>query len=580
MTVYNQEISLQTSITPRFDMETRANINHEGDGKGIFTNGDKIAVYITPEGGQPIRRTATLNGTTWTFDDGKINWGDLKASKAVFSAYHPVIDTPVGGKFTLKCETAQNFTNKLENSDKQLHSTITGTAGNPVQLKFHHAMHYLEVYLASNDKNVSSNDLKMAEIHVNAFTEVYLDPATGTFTPKPGTEGQIRMRNNTTEKFRAVICPQPIQEKWRTNGWLTLKIKSQNKNYNAPLASNDGTEFNYLESGKKFQLNLLVGKKNEVIEDLTNKTIWVAGLKNIPSQTTWGYAYANMQSLGLKYEPYYGWYDIKKLDATGPQFDDHRLCWAATTSNILHWWYDRNKENIECYFKYKQATDPNYIAPKYNYNNKTHKESGIFDFFKRTCLDRGGYVNQGIKWYLRGDWISNQGDATSTENNKESLAHQAQKGFFGEVYTEVPTTDIIKSNGSSYEMGKFIKEALQRGDALGIDHQSFDGGHAITIWGAAFDDQGEITTLYVCDNNHSDAELNQGGGVMVPGKEGPYGIFQMRVKRDAPNASTFSLQSSSDGKYSIYIYNVHAVSQGKKTWDAFWAKHPEYAPKK
>ena len=140
-------------------------------------------------------------------------------------------------------------------------------------------MHYLEVNLASNDKNVSSNDLKKAEIHVNAFTEVYLDPATGTFTPIPGTEGQIRMRNNTTEKFRAVICPQPIQEKWRTNGWLTLKIKSQNKNYNAPLASNDGTEFNYQESGKRFQLNLLVGKKNEVIEDLTYKTIWVAGLK-------------------------------------------------------------------------------------------------------------------------------------------------------------------------------------------------------------------------------------------------------------------------------------------------------------
>ena len=287
-----------------------------------------------------------------------------------------------------------------------------------------------------------------------------------------------------------------------------------------------------------------------------------------------------MQSLGLKYEPYYGWYDIKKLDATGPQFDDHRLCWAATSNNILHWWYDRNKENIECYFKYKKATDPDYVFPKYNYNSQTHKESGIFDFFKRTRLDRGGYVQLGITWYLRGDWISNEGDATGTEENAESRKHQAQGGFFGEVFKDATPEEMFKNSGSSYEMGKFIKEALQRGDALGIDHQSMQGAHAITLWRAAFDDQGEITTPYVCDNNHSDAELNQDGGVMVPGKEGPYDIFQMRVKRDAPDASTFSLQSSSDGKYSIYIYGLQAVSQGQTAWDRFWAKHPEYAPKK
>ena len=582
---YNQEITIQASITPMSDVETRASFDHTGDGKGTFNNGDQIAVYITPENGKTIRRTATLKDQIWTFDGEKLNWGDLKASKAVFSAYYPAISTPVGEKHILKCEVNQTFNGNgfLEKSDQTLLSSNTVNAGEPVTLKFHHAMHFLEVNLSSMDEKITSKDLQNATVYVKAYTEMGLDPATGKISALPGKKiNKVKMNNfNTGSNFRAVICPQPILEQWRKEGWLEITVKSNPYKYNAPSTDNHNVPFESLESGKRFKVNLLVADKDDIIEDLTDQTVWVTGLKNIPRQTTWGFAYKNMRTLGLKYEQEYGWYDVKKRDAINPTFDDHRLCWAAATSNMLHWWYDRNKENVECYIKYKKATDPNYIAPNFNYDGNTHKDSDIFNFFKRTCVDKGGYVSQGVKWYLRGDWIyATQNDASSTENNEESRKHQSQGGFFGEVYQDAEINEMWQGQSGSYEASKFIKAALERGDALGIDHQSMDGSHAITLWGAAFDKNGEVTTLYVCDNNHTESELQQGGSEMIPGRPGPFGIFQMRIKRDAPNSPYYHLESSTMGTFGVDITGLESISQGKAAWDRFWAKHPEYAPKK
>ncbi len=43
-----------------------------------------------------------------------------------------------------------------------------------------------------------------------------------------------------------------------------------------------------------------------------------------------------------------GWYDVNKTywkdDA-----EDGYMCWAGASSNILHWWIDRNKEYVAAY---------------------------------------------------------------------------------------------------------------------------------------------------------------------------------------------------------------------------------------
>lgn len=45
------------------------------------------------------------------------------------------------------------------------------------------------------------------------------------------------------------------------------------------------------------------------------------------------------------------WKENKGYYDTSQGYDS--LCWAATATNILHWWMDRNKENIKRYGKFK-----------------------------------------------------------------------------------------------------------------------------------------------------------------------------------------------------------------------------------
>ena len=572
------EITLQATIAPRTDVQTRASFDHEDHGKGNFDEGDQISVYITPQGGQTIKRTATLQGATWTFDGGKLTWAELQASKAVFSAYYPATDAPAGGTYSLKCETNQEFGGMLERSDKVLLCSSQFSAGQPVNLQFHHAMHFLEVNLSGSD-NVSQNAINAGQVYVNAYPEVQIDLATGQFKQGLGAIKQIRMRNKFKGKFVAVLCPQPIQDEWRNEGWLKLNVKGMHT-YKAPLAYDNGALFTQLESGKRFTLNLRLGADHEVVEDLTDKTKWVAGLHDLPRLTQWGIAYGNMGTIGLKYEPHYGWYDIKKLDPISPESGDHRLCWAATCSNMLHWWYDRNRENIACYLQYKQHVQPDYVVPTTQYDPMTHKHSDIFDFYKRTCTNVGGWVSQGLRWYLRGDWIVNDpAYGSTTKDVLESRTHRDQGGFFGDVYEEAAIEDIWQGQTYGANAGTFILNALNRGDVIGIDHQSMNGSHAITVWGATFDEKGEITHIYVCDNNHSEVEMHQGGDVMIPGKLGPFGMFQMRIKRDAPDSQNYHLQSSATGQFTVQITGLESLSQGKAAWDRFWKKHPDYAPR-
>ena len=71
----------------------------------------------------------------------------------------------------------------------------------------------------------------------------------------------------------------------------------------------------------------------------------------------------------------------------------------------------------------------------------------------------------------------------------------------------------------------------------------------------------------------------QGGSEMRPGKISPFGMFQMRIKRDSPSSANYHLESSTVGTYGVNITGLESLSQGKAAWDRFWDKHPEYAPK-
>lgn len=51
------------------------------------------------------------------------------------------------------------------------------------------------------------------------------------------------------------------------------------------------------------------------------------------------------------------------------------------------------------------------------------------------------------------------------------------------------------------EFNNAIKLARKQGMAVGLDIFIQGGGHAINLWGAEFDEKGEVSTIYLVDNN-------------------------------------------------------------------------------
>ena len=583
----SDEIELSATITPFMGADgTRASIVHEGTGKIDFVKGDQIAVYITPSTGETIRRTATWDvfADAWQFDE-VLTWKTLNCESATFAAYYPADEASL----TLTAETGQEFGGKLENSDKLLMAKATVSRGNQVNLKFRHAMHFVQMNLKPQmgEENGYTTELRNATMYIHVYNKVTIDPATGNVSAPQGQPVKIRMRTQGTSEYRAVVCPQPVQNDWKTSVWIeSANLAGKPFSFKAP-ATIQGHPFTELEPGYKTTINLSVGKKPIVIEDLTDKTLWVAGIKNIPSQTQWGWAYTETRSLGLKWQPEYGWYDVKKIDSVHPKFGDHRMCWAASASNMLHWWFDRNAENIRCYNEYKKATMPGFKLATNGYNSTTHKQSDIFDFFKRTCTDKGYLTSGGIKWFLQGIRFNNGSQGSSVKGTEESNAHEKQGGFFGDVMA-YELSDYTESVPSSYDAGPFFKRHLDQGHAIGVDHQVLSGSHAIVLWGAAFDnlnDPETLSVLYACDNNQSDAELNHGNGVsLVPGAATDFGIFQYRIRKDAGAAKTYHLENGTKpGDYSVMINGLESLSPCTEAWQKFWQdskfpKRQKYAP--
>ena len=86
-------------------------------------------------------------------------------------------------------------------------------------------------------------------------------------------------------------------------------------------------------------------------------------------------------------------------------------------------------------------------------------------------------------------------------------------GFFSEVFKQ---SDVIAEDSRRYPTGEafnsFVTEALQNKKALSISPTGYGGdvvgNHAMTLWGAEYDENGIISHVYFCDNNLGDQDAN------------------------------------------------------------------------
>ena len=163
-----------------------------------------------------------------------------------------------------------------------------------------------------------------------------------------------------------------------------------------------------------------------------------------------------------------GWYDANKTHDDDGEItaSDDNMCYAAATSNLLAWWQDRH------------------VVP----DGTPQGLDNIWNTFVKNATSRSGSnVPYALTWWLTGQ------DPNSVLN--------PHAGYY---------TNFIPE-GSDYESLRdslfFIKYIKPTSDDIytllsgGTPAALVTSAHTLTLWGAEFDSNGNVTKLFITDSD-------------------------------------------------------------------------------
>lgn len=409
-----------------------------------------------------------------------------------------------------------------------------GQRYSPVNLDFRHAMSRVTVNVRNMEETLSDEERKQMQVYVHGYLSGRF-ALSGNAVQAADETGWIQAFPMEEEgSFAALVVPGEL-ERFRTEGWIKIVAENRELVYNAPESIGNG-----LESGKQVTVNLQLKSEKVVPEE---PVWWVEGIQ--PSEQ-WEY---EAPAYRMPWRQNCGWFDCNKLDArdTSPT-GDGRTCWEASSSNLMHWWLNANRSYVERYLEYKRRLNPEFSIPS-AYPDSKHSE--IYQGFKNRFGNNSGYIVSGVNWFLSG--ICNR------VMYPQDVPEQENAGFFFEVFGR---NSLVKQYGNGYmtkeEFNNAIKLARKQGMGVGLDIFIQGGGHAINLWGAEFDEKGEVSTIYLVDNN-----------------DGNLGDWMYKAKivyeQDASSGSLFTYMKwvyNEDLK--IKIMDLVLLDKGTSYWESFF----------
>ena len=521
------------------------------DGKGRFVDGDRITLYVNG-----VQRELTMEGGKWM---PELKWDGIYGETAVFKAFYRNVNND-NRTFKHTVLPRQDAGDNFEQSDLLYAGEVTVAKGSPVDLNFRHLMGCLTVVLKSN--KFTEQQLCSATVKVQGYNAIDVNPD-GTlgklYDWRQKTEiAEIVLKHRGNGIYQAVMCPQTVHELDYGSGWLYIKVGDREVYIKeAPSELAGGMTFDGFESGMNITLNYTF---NERRPDPVwgNKTFWVDGLKDMPEPDTEAWkVYHQDRFCKLKHLPWdikYGWYDLNKLDrSSGSTTNDRNLCWAATASNMIHWWLDRNRENVDRYCT-ENGVAPSSIPQVFTDRHK----SEVFDVFKKSFEDNGSYIKEGLRWYFYGQYDS--------MGNGAALRPVGTGGYFKDVFNDHSGMTEYKAIGTMEHLTAALKSAFEKKQAIGLEitFQTLPTGHAMTIWGARFDEYGEATHIYYVDNDDGEE------GTPTPHN----GLIETRVGSYEGNGaySGRACMGNSQGKTTIPVNGLVMLNQKHEVWDSYFAR--------
>ncbi|HEP1478189.1 IdeS/Mac family cysteine endopeptidase [Streptococcus pyogenes] len=277
----------------------------------------------------------------------------------------------------------------------------------------------------------------------------------------------------------------------------------------------------------------------------------------------------NEDVLHAPYIPHKGWYDITKTF----NGKDDLLCGAATAGNMIHWWIDQNKPQIENYlkkypekqqimFKNEKMFDLREVI-----NTKdSQTDNALFSYFKDKAFQNlssrrlGVMPDHVIDMFINGYriGIGNTSKTNIVKGTTDPDTRDLRGGLFDHVFHRGVQEELLTerhdlTNKTLSEISQLIKQELSEGKALAISHTYANVriNHVINLWGADINAEGNIEAIYVTD---SDARSSIGMkkyaiGVNTSGK---VAISAKKIEGDNVGAR---------------VLNLFTLSTGQKIWE-------------
>lgn len=499
------------------DTETRAQTDDD-NGNGNFELQDQIRLVSTKtDGSDPRYFTLTWNGSQWM---PRLTRTQLGEDWRLVHAYYPASDIQISAEkeIELSVLSDQQKPENYKHSDLLWsNSTTLYSDTRDVSLQFKHG--YFRV-------NVDLSDLKypITDVAVRGKCHGSRNIISETLFPSTEeTEFQwIRACRTNPDKavYRAILFPQTNDYRnWYRKKDLQVRIRVKTETGEKEITYQE-PELEEMKSGKQYTIRLSDQPNRD--PQFANLKKWVYGVNapvcpdyipgngispgnRNPEPGVWNF-YRSIDNGGpidremrcfLPWKKGCGWYDSNKT-YDFDQADDAYMCWAASTANLLHWWMNLNRTYIEAYDrKYPEAK-----ADRPSFEYSPDEKSEIFSFLIRVFHNRAGNTEEGIEWFLSGKPGMNL-PYIEEENYKYF------DGFFPEIF-KGRTTVTYHRGLSKKRFNQLIKEALTKNKGIGFacKYPGF-GNHAMTIWGAEFDENGDVSYIYYVDNNPSDDEKPQ-----------------------------------------------------------------------
>lgn len=522
------------NIDFRVSLAGQSRVVIQKDGSGDFQVGDEVALRVYEAQPDKLQDKTLLHceGNRWT---SSLYWKDWNETPHFYAVWPSAtqIELWEGTCWYVHRVNQNQSSEKDFLSSDLLVADAEGQRYSPVNLDFRHAMSRVTVNIRNMEEALSDEERKQMQVYVHGDLSGRF-ALSGNAVQAADEMGWIQAFPMEEGSFVALVVPGEM-ERFRTEGWVKIVAGSRELVYNVPESIG-----NSLESGKQVTVNLQL-KSEEVVPE--EPVWWVEGVQ--PSDQ-WEY---EAPVYRMPWTQNCGWFDCNKLDArdTSPT-GDGKTCWEASSSNLMHWWLNANRSYVERYLEYKRRLNPEFSIPS-AYPDSKHSE--IYQGFKNRFGNKSGYIVSGVNWFLSGicNWVM----------YPQNVPEQENAGFFFEVFGR---NSLVKQYGNGYmtkeEFNNAIKLARKQGMAVGLDIFIQGGGHAINLWGAEFDEKGEVRTIYLVDNN-----------------DGNLGDWMYKAKivyeQDASSGALFTYMKwvyNEDLK--IKIMDLVVLDKGTSYWESFF----------